>query len=166
MTADVGGASPCPPLPLARLEALVGQVIGVSGWRRVGQADIDAFAAVTHDHQFIHVDPARAAAETAFGGTIAHGFLTLSLLSALGGEAIPPIEGRRMAVNYGLDRVRFLAPVRAGARIRGSFVLGELLRRAPTEIRLTYRVTVEIEHEAKPALVADWLSLTILSDPA
>lgn len=162
MSASTASGAARAPIDVARMEALVGQVVGVSEWRIVGQADIDAFAAVTDDPQFIHVDPVRAAAETPYGGTIAHGFLTLSLLSTFGRDAIPPIAGRRMGVNYGLDRVRFLNPVRAGARIRGSFVLQELVRRGPSEIRLSYRVSVEIEHETKPALVADWLSLAVL----
>lgn len=165
MSAAAGAVRSGASIAVADLERMVGEVIGVSGWRTVGQADIDAFAAVTDDPQFIHVDPERAAAETTYGGTIAHGFLTLSLLSTLGRDAIPPIAGRRIGVNYGLDRVRFLSPVRAGARIRGSFVLQEVLRRTPTEIRLTYRVTVEIEYAAKPALVADWLSLAVLAGP-
>ena len=113
------------------LEARIGQELGVSAWRSVTQADIDAFADVTGDDQFIHVDVARAEAETAFGGTIAHGFLTLSLLSILGREALPAIAGRRMGVNYGLDRVRFLSPVRSGGRVRGRFVLAGLERRKP-----------------------------------
>lgn len=150
MSASTASGAARAPIDVARMEALVGQVVGVSEWRIVGQADIDAFAAVTDDPQFIHVDPVRAAAETPYGGTIAHGFLTLSLLSAFGRNAIPPIAGRRMGVNYGLDRVR------------GSFVLQELVRRGPGEIRLSYRVSVEIEHETKPALVADWLSLAVL----
>lgn len=150
------------PLAAADLEALIGQELGVSGWRRVGQDDIDRFASVTDDHQFIHVDPARAAAETAFGGAIAHGFLTLSLLSAFGREALPPIAGRRMGVNYGFDRVRFVSPVRAGDRVRGRFALSGIERRQPGELMLRYGVTVEIEGGGRPALSADWLTLAIL----
>lgn len=146
----------------AELEGLVGQVIGLSGWREVSQADIDRFADATGDPQFIHVDPVRAAAETPFGGTIAHGFLTLSLLSAFGLEALPRIAGRRMGVNYGFDRVRFVAPVRSGARVRGRFVLTALERRAPHELMMRYAVSVEIEGGNKPALVADWLTLAVL----
>ncbi|WP_375459172.1 MaoC family dehydratase [uncultured Enterovirga sp.] len=154
--------APQPGCTINDLVARIGQELGVSPWRVVTQADLDAFAQVTDDHQFIHVDPARAAAETAFGGTIAHGFLTLSLLSAFGREALPAIAGRRMGVNYGFDRVRFLSPVASGAKVRGRFVLLDATKRSADEILLRYRVTVEIEGGAKPALVADWLTLAIL----
>ncbi len=145
------------------LQQRVGQEIGVSLWHAVDQAMIDRFADVTSDRQFIHVDPARAAADAPFGGTIAHGFLTLSLLSAMGQQALPVIEGRRMGINYGFDRVRFLSPVRAGARVRGRFTLVAVKHRPPQEVALHYRVTVEIEGEAKPALSAEWLTLTVLA---
>ena len=144
------------------LEPLVGQEIGVTPWRAVTQADVDAFAAVTDDPQWIHVDPARAAAETPFGGAIAHGFLTLSLLSSFGREALPGIRGRRMGINYGFDRVRFLSPVRVGARLRARFTLAGLTRRSPSELQLRYGVTVEQEGGTKPALTADWLTLAVL----
>lgn len=148
------------------LERRLGQELGVSPWRQVGQSDLDAFADATDDHQFIHVDPERAAAETPFGGTVAHGFLTLSLLSSFGREALPVIAGRRMGVNYGFDRVRFVSPVRSGARVRGRFVLNGMTRRSAAELLLRYGVTVEVEGEAKPALVADWLTLAILEGAA
>lgn len=151
------------PLTLDELSTRIDEELGISEWRVVTQADIDAFAEVTDDHQFIHVDPARTAAETAFGGTIAHGFLTLSLLSAFGREALPVVAGRRMGVNYGFDRVRFVSPVRSGARVRGRFALKAVERRSEREILLRYRVTVEIEGGAKPALVADWLTLAVLA---
>jgi acyl dehydratase len=144
---------------IARLEALVGHELGISAWRAVTQDEIDRFAEVTDDPQYIHVDPVRAAASP-FGGTIAHGFLTLSLLSTLSRGAVN-LEGRRMGVNYGFEKVRFVAPVRSGARIRGRFVLKGLEHRAENEIMLRYAVTVEIEGGAKPALVAEWLSLAV-----
>lgn len=144
-----------------RLLALVGRELGVSAWHVVSQDLIDRFALVTGDDQFIHVDPVRAAAETPFGGTIAHGFLTLSLLSLLGREAIPPIEGRVMGINYGFDKVRFPAPVKAGARVRGRFVLAAVTPRAAGEMLLRYRATVEIDGEAKPAVSAEWLALAV-----
>lgn len=147
----------------AELDGLVGREMGVSGWREVTQADIDGFAELTDDPQFIHVDPVRAAAESPFGGTIAHGFLTLSLLSAFGIEALPRIAERRMGVNYGFDRVRFVAPVRSGARVRGRFTLAALERRSADELMMRYGVTVEIDGGAKPALVAEWLTLAVLS---
>jgi acyl dehydratase len=145
-----------------RLLALVGRELGVSAWHVVSQHMIDRFALVTGDDQFIHVDPVRAAAETPFGGTIAHGFLTLSLLSLLGREAIPPIEGRVMGINYGFDKVRFPAPVKAGARVRGRFVLGAVTARAAGEMLLQYRATGEIDGEAKPAVSAEWLALAVI----
>jgi acyl dehydratase len=145
-----------------QLQGLVGTELGVSGWHVVSQDMIDRFADVTSDHQFIHVDPVRAA-ETPFGGTVAHGFLTLSLLSALGQEATSPIEGRVMGVNYGFDKVRFPSPVKAGARIRGRFVLNGIALRSAGELLLRYQATVEIEGEAKPAVSAEWLVLAVMS---
>lgn len=140
--------------------ARVGSEVGLSAWRTVSQADIDRFAAATDDHQFIHVDPARAAAEAPFGGTIAHGFLTLSLLSSLARDALPEISGRTMGINYGFDRVRFVTPVRSGARVRGRFTLAEARQRRAGEFLLRYGVTIEIEGAGSPsALAADWLTL-------
>jgi acyl dehydratase len=144
------------------LTGLVGQELGVSAWRRVSQRDVDRFSEVTGDHQFIHVDPQRAAAETPFGGTVAHGFLTLSLLSAMGAEILPRLERRRIGINYGFDRIRFVAPVRVGARVRGRFVLLEAGYRSDGAVLTRYAVTVEIEGEEKPALAAEWLTLAIL----
>lgn len=146
---------------LERLQALVGRELGVSGWHVVSQDMIDRFADVTSDHQFIHVDPVRAA-ETPFGGTVAHGFLTLSLLSVLGQEAIPPIEGRAMGINYGFDKVRFPAPVKAGARVRGRFVLGGITPRSVGEVLLRYQATIEVEGAAKPGVSAEWLTLAVV----
>jgi acyl dehydratase len=148
-------------MPLASLDeirALVGEEIGVSSWLTVDQARIDAFADATEDRQFIHTDPA-AAAQTPFGGTIAHGFLTLSLLSRMGAEAMLIPEGVKMAVNYGLDRVRFLAPVRSGSRVRGRFTLDSVEEKAPGQVLMRHTVVVEIEGEEKPALTAVWLGL-------
>jgi acyl dehydratase len=140
------------------IRASVGSEVGVSSWITVDQPRIDAFADATEDRQFIHVDPA-GAAQTPFGGTIAHGFLSLSLLSRMGAEAMLLPDGMRMAVNYGLDRVRFLAPVRSGKRVRGRFVLDSVAEKAPGQILLRHVVTVEIEGEDKPALTAEWLGL-------
>ena len=148
-------------MPLASLDEIrsrIGEEVGVSGWITIDQARIDAFADATEDRQFIHVDP-DAAAQTPFGGTIAHGFLTLSLLSRMGAETMLLPEGMRMAVNYGLDRVRFLAPVRSGKRVRGRFVLDSVEEKAPGQLLLRHTVTVEIEGEDKPALIAEWLGL-------
>lgn len=145
-------------LALADLRARVGQELGVSGWITVDQPMIDAFADLTRDHQFIHVDPARAAVETPFGVTIAHGFLTLSLLPAMAREARPAIAGVRMGLNYGFDRVRFLAPVPAGARLRGRFTLARLDEHVPGEVTVAWDVVVEIEGSERPALVARWIA--------
>ena len=144
--------------PVAFLRAHVGRELGVSAWHEITQADIDAFARVTGDDQFIHVDPVRAAASP-FGATVAHGFLTLSLLSIMAKEAMPQAAARRMGVNYGLDRVRWVTPVPSGSRIRGRFTLAECTERGPGEVRLRYAVTVEIEDGSKPALLADWIVL-------
>ena len=148
-------------MPLASLDQIrdkIGREIGASDWLLVEQGRIDPFADATEDRQFIHVDPA-AAAQTPFGGTIAHGFLTLSLLSRMAAEAMLVPDSVKMAVNYGLDRVRFLAPVRSGKRIRGRFVLDSVEEKAPGQILLRHIVTVEIEGEEKPALTAIWLGL-------
>ena len=146
---------------LADIRARVGEEIGVSDWISIDQARIDSFADTTEDRQFIHVDPA-AAAQTPFGGTIAHGFLTLSLLSRMGAEAMLIPEDLKMAVNYGLDRVRFLAPVRSGKRVRGRFTLDSVEDKAPGQVLMHHTVTVEIEGETKPAMTAIWLGLLVL----
>src|SRR5690348_17049042 len=151
-------------MPLASLTEIksrIGDEVGVSGWITVDQARIDAFADATEDRQFIHVDPG-AAARTPFRGTIAHGFLSLSLLSRMGAEAMLMPEGLQMAINYGLDRVRFLAPVRSGKRVRGRFVLDSVEEKAPSQWLLRHTVSVEIENEDKPVLTAQWLTLMIL----
>ena len=148
-------------LTLGEMRVLVGREAGVSDWLAVGQDRIDAFANLCGDHQFIHVDPVRAA-ETPMGGTVAHGFLTLSLLSYLAAGARPRIEGTVRAVNYGFDRVRFTAPVPAGARIRARFILAALDESRPGEVSLTWDVTVEVEGQARPALAARWLTRSYL----
>lgn len=139
----------------AAFEAMIGQEIGVSEWFTITQDQIDRFADCTHDHQFIHVDPA-AAAETPFGTTIAHGFLTLSLLSAMAYQ-MPSVEGAVMGVNYGMNKMRFVSPVKVNARIRGRFVLAEVTEIRPGEMQSIMQVTVEIDGQDKPALVAEWI---------
>jgi acyl dehydratase len=148
-----------PPIALADYQAMVGREIGVSSWHLVDQNRIDLYADVIEDHQFIHVDPIRAKAETAFGTTIAHGFLTMSLMSIMSYEVMPVISGTTMGVNYGFDKLRFISPVRSGSRVRGRFTLAEAKLRKPTELQSRTNVTVEIEGEDKPALVADWIGL-------
>ena len=150
-------------ISLQDYQAMVGREVGVSAWHLIDQSRINSFADVSEDHQYIHVDPERAKKETAFGTTIAHGFLTLSLMSAMFFEVMPSIEGSSMAINYGLDKLRFITPVRSGKRVRGRFVLAEANLRKPTELRLRTTVTIEIEGEDKPALVAEWLALTYLA---
>jgi acyl dehydratase len=138
------------------LRSLVGQEVGVSDWFEVTQAQIDAFADISHDHQWIHTDVERAKRESPFGTTVAHGFLTLSLLSHLHSQAVQ-IRGKvRMSLNYGLNRVRFTSVVRSGSRIRSRSVLQELME-IPDGVRLVWAITVEIEGSPKPALVAEWL---------
>ena len=150
-----------PVTTLNEIKSRIGEEVGVSSWMLVDQARIDAFADATEDHQFIHVDPT-AAAQTPFGGTIAHGFLTLSLLSRMGAEAMLLPEGLKMAVNYGLDRIRFLATVPAGSRVRGRFRLDSVEEKARGQVLMRHTVTVEIEGEDKPALTAEWLGLMFI----
>jgi acyl dehydratase len=145
-----------PAISRADMAARVGREIGVSRWFTIDQAMIDGFADITHDHQFIHVDPA-AAAQTPFGGTIAHGFLTLSLLSAMVYDAIPAMEGVTMGVNYGFDRVRFVSPVKVGARVRGRFTLAAFDDLPPDAVQTTLDATVDIDGAERSALVARWL---------
>ena len=146
-------------MPVATLDeirARVGEEIGVSPWIAIDQAAIDRFAEVTGDPQFIHVDPV-AAAQTPFGGTIAHGFLTLSLLSQMAGHVILTPPGLKMAVNYGFEKIRFITPVRSGRSVRGRFTLLDMAEKRGGQWQSVHRVTVEIEGEDKPALVADWI---------
>ncbi len=147
-----------PAAGLDEIRAQVGREIGTSSWLTVDQPRIDAFAEATEDRQFIHVDP-QAAAQTPFGGTIAHGFLSLSLLSRMAAEATLLPEGLKMAVNYGFDRVRFIAPVKSGKRVRGRFTLDSIEEKAPGQLLMRHKVTVEIEGADKPALTAEWLGL-------
>ena len=147
-------------MPIASLDEIrsrIGTDIGTSNWILVDQSRITAFADATEDQQFIHVDPA-AAAHTPFGGTIAHGFLSLSLLSRMAADVMLAPDGLKMAVNYGFDRVRFIAPVRSGKRVRGHFILDSIEEKAPGQLLTRHTVTVEIEGEAKPALT-QWLGM-------
>lgn len=151
-------------LSLSDARELIGTETGVSEWHTISQQQVDRFAEVTGDHQFIHVDAQRAKQETPFGGTIAHGYLTLSLLSMLGAEAgTVRLQGTRMTINYGLDKVRFLNPVRTGARIRARFSLVSIEDRKPGQYLIKHLVTVEIDGEERPAMIAESLSLAITS---
>ncbi|MBC7521024.1 MAG: MaoC family dehydratase [Sandarakinorhabdus sp.] len=149
------------PLALDEYRALVGTELGVSDWIMVDQAKIDAFAEVTGDHQFIHVNP-ELAAQTPFGTTIAHGYLTLSLCSVMAYGVMPGIVGTKMGVNYGLNKVRFMAPVKSGKQVRGRFSLADVTQRPDGAWQTTTNVTVEIEGETKPALAAEWITLQYL----
>ncbi len=140
------------------MKALVGQPVGTSEWLTVDQAMIDKFADATGDHQFIHVDVERARL-TPFGGTIAHGFLSLSLMPTLSASAdLPRLDGVKMGVNYGGNKTRFLGPVRSGKRVRGQFRLLGLEEKRPGQWQQTIEYTLEIEGEDKPALIAEWVS--------
>ena len=146
---------------VAELMEMVGTEIGVSEWFTISQDRIDAFADATLDHQFIHVDPSRAAAESPFGVTIAHGFLTLSLLPHLGsGTKLLP-AGTKVEINYGTEKVRFLAPVPVNSRIRARVALSDVTERRPGQYLIKRMVTVEIEGSDRPALVAETLTLAI-----
>src|SRR6478672_5679538 len=140
---------------LAPLCGLIGQEAATSGWLMVTQDRIDAFADATGDHQWIHVDPERARVETPFHATIAHGFLTLSLLSALMHDAIE-VDGLRMTLNSGLNRLRFVSPVPSGSRIRARLALGTL-EDIGDSTQATWNVTIEREGGAKPCVVAEWI---------
>ena len=141
------------------LIAAVGQPLGTSRWYEMPQGRLDQFADVTEDWQFIHLDAERAKAETPFGGTVAHGFLTLSMLSAMSYDVMPDPEGATSGLNYGFDRLRFVAPVPSGSRVRGHFVLKAAENKGPDRLLLTVAVTVEIEGSETPAIVADWLNM-------
>jgi len=140
------------------LQSLVGTEVGTSEWIMVDQDRINVFADVTEDHQFIHINEDMAKM-TPFGGTIAHGFLTLSLLAKFSESAGIVIEGVKMGVNYGFEKVRFLAPVPSGSKVRGRFTLKSAVEKKPGQHLLTYEVTVDIEGGDKPALIADWLGM-------
>jgi acyl dehydratase len=140
---------------LDALRGLVGQEVGASDWLEVSQAKIDAFAEVTGDRQWIHLDQERAKAESPYGTTVAHGFLTLALVSQLHSQVVR-VDGFTRAINYGLNRVRFPAAVTSGARIRAKSTL-EQIEEVDGGVQLTWAVSVEIEGQPKPAVVAQWL---------
>ena len=140
---------------LVHLRTLIGREVGCSDWLPVDQNRIDAFADATGDHQWIHVDRERASTETPFGATIAHGFLTLSLISPLMRDAVT-VRGLRMTINYGLNRVRFVSPVVAGSSIRARVTLSDATD-AGDATQATWQLTVERQGEAKPAMVAEWI---------
>lgn len=148
-------------IPTSEMSSLAGQETEPSSWLEMSQDRVNRFADATNDHQFIHVDEARAAG-TPFGGTIAHGFLTLSLIPFLTSETAPEFEGLVMAINYGSDKVRFLQPVRVGSRIRARQKYLEVTEKNPGQWLVKTLVTVEIENETKPALIAETLAIFVL----
>ena len=150
---------------MATLDSFVGKEIGLSSWVTVDQRRIDEFADCTGDRQWIHVDVERAKRESPYGGTIAHGYLTLSLAALLTIEAGAIPSDATAALNYGLDKVRFMAPVKAGARLRNRVVLLALVQRPNGGVLLTLQNTIEIEGETKPALVAESLALLMSAGP-
>ena len=143
------------------LQNHVGKESGVSDWFLIDQERINQFADVTEDHQFIHIDPV-AAAKTPFGTTIAHGFLSLSMLAHLASSSTISIEGVVMGINYGFDKVRFLSPVKVNSKIRARVVLSEVTEKPGNRILMKNSITVEIEGEKHPALIADWLTMVVL----
>lgn len=144
-----------------QLAAYIGREVGVSDWITIDQDRINQFADATGDHQYIHVDPERAA-QTPFGGTIAHGFLTMSLMVVMGYEGSMKLEDTVMGINYGFDKLRFINPVKVNSRIRGRFVLLSAEEKKPNHFLLKHEVTVEIDGEDKPALIAEWLGMTVV----
>jgi acyl dehydratase len=146
---------------LNEYENMVGDEIGLSDWITVSQEMIDGFSNVTGDRQFIHNDPERAANETPFGGAIAHGFLTLSLITQMYKDTTPIITGHEVVINYGLNRIRFLSPVPSGARIRGRITLAKVEPRGDTQILTENKIVVEIEGGEKPAMLGTWVTLLV-----
>jgi acyl dehydratase len=144
------------------IQDYIGKTLEPSPWMKVEQSRIDAFADITLDHQFIHIDPERAA-QTPFGGTIAHGFLSLSLLSHFGESFMLAFENVQMGVNYGFEKVRFLNPVAVNSEIRGVGKLLEVTEKAPGQFLTKYEVTVEIKGSDKPALIAEWLGMQFVA---
>ncbi len=140
------------------IAAKTGEIIGISDWAEMSQDRINLFADATGDHQFIHIDEAKAKM-TPFGGTIAHGFLTLSMIPYLGANSnMPRLEGVKMGVNYGGNKTRFISPVRSGKRIRGHWKLLEMVEKRPGQWQQTCEITIEIEGEDKPALICEWIT--------
>ncbi len=150
-------------ISLEQLQAQVGGEPRYSRWYTLDQSRIDQFADVTDDWQFIHVDPKKAA-ETPLGGTIAHGFLTVSMLSAMSYDCEKPLEGTAMAINYGFNRLRFTSPVKSGSRVRAKFITKAVEQKTANSVLITRGVTVEIENETRPALTAEWLGYTVLEN--
>ena len=148
-------------LNVDQLNDYIGKEVGISEWLLVNQERINQFADATGDHQYIHVDSDRAA-QTPFGTTIAHGFLTMSLMVLMGYEGSTKLENSVMGINYGFDKLRFINPVKVNSKIRGRFQLISAEEKKPNQWLLKHNITVEIAGEEKPALVAEWLGMTVV----
>ena len=148
-------------LNVDQLNDYIGKEVGISEWLLVDQERINQFADATGDHQYIHVDSDRAA-QTPFGTTIAHGFLTMSLMVLMGYEGSTKLENSVMGINYGFDKLRFINPVKVNSKIRGRFLLISAEEKKPNQWLLKHNITVEIAGEEKPALVAEWLGMTVV----
>ena len=148
---------------LSLQQSRVGTQTGLTDWVTIDQARIDAFADITEDPQWIHTDPQRAAAETPFGGTIAHGFLTLSMASKFSIEVLGKLPGQTMGINYGFNKIRFLSPVCEGDQIRGRFVLNSVTQKSDTTLLSASNLTIEITGKETPALIAEWLGMAVFS---
>ena len=145
-------------MTLDEVRSFTGKEIGVSDWFELDQGKINQFADLTEDHMFLHVNP-EAAKATPFGSTIAHGLLTLSMMPVMAYQAMPGVSGTKMGVNYGYNKVRFMAPVKSGKRIRGHFVVQGIEDKGDGRQQITHDVSIEIEGESKPALVAEWMTM-------
>jgi len=153
-----------PVVSLPGLLAMAGSFSRQSDWTVIDQAMIDEFAEMIDDHQFIHVDAERAR-QTPFGGTVAHGFLSLSVMGGLAGALVPALDSQTMSINYGFDRIRFVAPVRSGGRVRADVSLVDANVNDKGYVALTYACVLQVEGEDRPAIVADWLVRLYFSDP-
>ena len=149
----------CAECSIIEIKKFLGSEVGLSDWVTVDQERINKFAKLTEDEQFIHIDPERASKETPFGGTVAHGFLTLSMLVKLAESALPKIKDVKFTINYGFDKIRFIYPVAANSNLRARFILKEVEERSLTQIMTKWDVSVEIKNVERPAIVATWVNL-------
>ena len=149
----------CAEYSITEMKKFLGSEVGLSDWVVINQERINKFAKLTEDEQFIHIDPERASKETPFGGTVAHGFLTLSMLVKLAESALPKIIDVKVTINYGFDKIRFIHPVAANSKLRARFILKEVEERSLTQIMTKWDVSVEIKNVERPAIVATWVNL-------
>jgi len=160
--AETATARAATAVSLENCKSMVGTTIGVSSWHLLSQSAINLFADITSDMQYIHVDELRAR-DGPFGGTIVHGMLSLSMISAMFYEAVPVVEGASMSVNYGFDKVRFLAPVPSGSELNGTFTLAAVEDRGKGQHLFRYTVTMQVKGTAKPAVYAEWLVMHVIA---